>query len=91
MTSLTKDSLVTLDVAVLYDKDEDEVVRPMTFTASELGGMVGCVIELVNRFRDGENVENTIVALEETLQMLENEDDVLSDPSNSSTSAKATR
>jgi hypothetical protein len=84
MSSLMKDALVTLDVGVLYDEDEDEAVRPMTFTASELGGLVGCVIELVNKFREGHDVANTIVALDETLQMLENEDDILSPPSNGS-------
>ncbi len=89
MSSLMKDALVTLDVSVLFDKDEDEVVRPMTFTASELGGLVGCVIELVNKFREGEDIENTIVALDETLQMLENEDDVLSLPSNATVATPA--
>lgn len=84
MSSLPKDALVTLDVGVLYDEDDDEVVRPLTFTASELGGLVGCVIELVNKFREGHEIENTIVALDETLQMLENEDDVLSPPSSGS-------
>jgi hypothetical protein len=85
MTNLSKDALITLDVGVLYENGEDEVVRPMTFTASEIGGLVGCVIELVNKFREGRDIENTIVALDETLTMLENEEDVLSPPSVSRT------
>lgn len=80
MSVSEKDNLITLDVPVLYKGNDDEINRRVTFTPNELGGLVGCAIELINKFRNGQNVENTIIAMEETFEMLENEDDILSSP-----------
>lgn len=83
MVDINNAYTVVLDVAVLHAGDEEERVRAMTFSPSDLSGIVGTAIELVNKFKNGEDVENTLMALQETLETLKFEDDVLSRPDQS--------
>jgi hypothetical protein len=51
----------------------------------DLSGIVGTAIELVNKFKNGDDVESTLVALQETLEMLDFEIDALSRPDHANT------
>ncbi|WP_327211323.1 hypothetical protein [Rhizobium leguminosarum] len=85
MLDINNAASVVLDVAVLHAGDEEEILRPMTFSPRDLSGIVGTAIELVNKFKNGDDVESTLVALQETLEMLDFETDALSRPDDANT------
>lgn len=62
------------------DGETEETVSTMAFSPRDLAGIVGTAIELVSRYKAGSDVENPIIALQETIEYLDFEQEVLFRP-----------